>query len=185
MTIRFRSLLRFAALVLVLAGVQTSVHAAPAPTSTPILIDQTGKRFTFEQLHGTPYAVTFVASRCTDACPLIDGQFALIQKRILAKKAHVRLLTITLDPAYDTPFVMSKLARVFNADPHVWQLATGSPKDINTVLKFFGVDVQPDEHGIPDVHTTFIYIVDANGKRTNTFLAGSNMPDDVGKALNF
>jgi protein SCO1 len=186
MSTRFRSLLRFAPLVLALAVVRTTADAASPPlASPPVLIDQTGRHFTFDQLRGTPYALTFVASRCTDACPLINAQYALIQKRIIAKKVHARLLTITIDPAFDTPFVMSKLARQFGADPRVWQVASGSRKDIDTVMKFFGVDAEPDEHGVPDSHTTFIYIIDASGKRTSIFLAGSNMPDDVSRALNF
>ena len=75
--------------------------------SEPNLVDQQGRRFTLTSLIGAPFAVTFVAARCTDACPLIDAQFAMAAQRLQRAKVRARLVTLTLDPQHDTPAVMS------------------------------------------------------------------------------
>jgi len=112
--------------------VATAVPAAiAAPRADAIqLIDQAGRRFALRDLRGRPFAVTFIASRCTDACPIIDAQFALVQRRLAALRSPAQLVTITLDPGYDTPFVMARLAHDYAADPRRWRLASGTMRDV-------------------------------------------------------
>lgn len=155
-----------AAAVMVLAWPFT-VAAAPASTRAPQMIDQTGHTFTFASLHGRPLIVTFVASRCTDACPLINARFARAQALFQQRHLDARLLTITLEPQHDTRAVMRDLAHKFNADPHRWLLATGSIGDIRAIMNAFGV------HGDAGNHTTFVYLFDANGRFRERILASS------------
>jgi protein SCO1/2 len=130
-------------------------------------------------LVGTPLAVTFVAARCTDACPLINAQFASAAQRLQRAKLRGRLITITLDPQHDTPAVMSLLARRFGADPRSWLLASGRPSDVREILKVFGVVARQGRRGYPDVHTTFVYIFDAGGNLAQTMLASSALDEQL------
>ena len=54
----------------------TAVILAAATMLGPKLVDQTGHAFTLGSLRGSPVALTFVSAHCTDACPLINAQFA-------------------------------------------------------------------------------------------------------------
>ena len=72
---------------------------------------------------------------------------------------------MTLDPVYDTPFVMTREARRFGADSRVWRFASGRAGAVRALMRAFGVVTIRDEAGVPDEHTTFVYVLDADGSR--------------------
>jgi cytochrome oxidase Cu insertion factor (SCO1/SenC/PrrC family) len=57
----------FAVLVLCVASGRS---ARAQPTADTVLVDQRGTPFTLHGLRGKPVVLTFVATRCTDACPI-------------------------------------------------------------------------------------------------------------------
>jgi len=164
--------------------VATAVPAAiAAPRADAIqLIDQAGRRFALRDLRGRPFAVTFIASRCTDACPILDAQFALVQRRLAALRSPAQLVTITLDPGYDTPFVMARLAHDYAADPRRWRLASGTMRDVTALRRAYGVGVAADARGVPDVHSTFVYVTGRDGSQ-RVLLTSTNLVDDLVDAL--
>ncbi len=85
----------------------------PADPGTPLpdvpLVDQDDTPFRLARFKGNLLLVTFSFTRCPlpDYCPLMMKHFAAIEKAT-AKDAspslkNARLLTVTIDPAYDTP----------------------------------------------------------------------------------
>jgi protein SCO1/2 len=166
----------------VLAAGAPSARGALDPTRAT-LIDQAGRPFSFVQLRGAPVAVTFVATRCTDECPLVDAWFVKAQRQLRRRHVRASLLTITLDPKYDTPRVMAAQARALGADPAVWRFASGSVASVDAILSAFRVHVEPDAHGIPDIHTTFVYILDARGKVADLELPSADLVDETVAAL--
>ena len=100
--------------------------------------------------HGHAVAVTFVYTRCPmpDFCPLMDRQFAAVQRAVLADAAlasAARLISISFDPEHDTPAVLEAHARRLGADPRIWTLLTGAPPDVQAVTSAFGVSVIHDQ----------------------------------------
>lgn len=165
-------------LIIAFAAAVTAAAAHPLQ-----LVDQNGHAFSFTSLRGEPLIVTFVAAHCTDACPLINAQFAQADQIFTQRHIAVRLLTITLDPEHDPPAVMRDLARRFNAKTPHWLVASGSVGDVHAVMNVFGVQAERGRKGYADVHTTFVYILDKRGRLRKTLLAstalGSELPDDV------
>lgn len=153
--------------------------AEPAALHVPQLRDQSGRAFTLASLRGEPLIVTFVAAHCTDACPLIDAQFQQIAERIAHEHLRVRLLTVTLDPEHDSPATMRRLARSFDADPALWLMASGNERDVHAVMRAFNVIARRGRRGYADVHTTFVYLLDAHGVLRKTMLASSTMTAEV------
>jgi protein SCO1/2 len=123
--------------------------------------------------------VTFVSAHCSDACPLINGQFAAAAQRIEGEHLAARLLTITLDPEHDSPQTMRELARRFEADPRHWLVAGGSRSDVHAMMRAFGVISIEGKHGSDDHHTTFIYAINPNGDLAQTLLASSATQDEI------
>lgn len=152
---------------------------AAAIERQPQLVDQLGHTFTLPSLSGTPTIVTFVAAHCTDACPLVNAQFAQADRKFASEHRRVRLLTITLDPENDSPRVMSALARTFSADPRTWIVASGSAGDVHRIMRMFGVTAQRGRNGYAGVHSTFIYFVDARGRLRATILASTDLGSRV------
>jgi protein SCO1/2 len=77
------------------------------------LINQGGKRIRLHQYRGKALLPTFIYTRCPlpDYCPLLSRNFAKILDEInrdpsLAASTH--LLSISIDPEYDTPAVLRR-----------------------------------------------------------------------------
>jgi cytochrome oxidase Cu insertion factor (SCO1/SenC/PrrC family) len=143
------------------------------------LVDQRGSVFTLAEMRGQPTFITFVATRCTDACPIAIAAFARLARRIDGAHAHARLLTITLDPDYDTPFVMARLARTLRADPRRWRFASGDRASVYALMHAFGVVTQADAKGVPDVHSTFVYLLDRRARLARMFLLSEGFENEA------
>ena len=158
-------------------------RAAAAQERRPQLVDQHGRAFTLGSLVGKPVAVTFVGAHCTDACPLINAQFSDAASKIAHGHINGRLLTITLDPEHDSPAAMREIARRFGADPRYWILAGGPVRDVHAIMKEFGVIAVQGRDGYRDEHTTFVSVLDARGRLSQTMLASSALSDAIVDAL--
>lgn len=167
----------------ILAAIALALPAQAA--RMPQLIDQNGHAFTFQTLRGTPLVVTFIAAHCTQACPLVNAQFAQAAQRFAQAHVRVRLLTITLDPEHDSLRDMHEIAKRFGADPRTWIVAGGQKADVHSIMSAFGVTAERGRKGYADVHTTFVYFIDAQGNLRKTILAstalGEQIVDEVGK----
>jgi protein SCO1 len=150
-----------------------------ATTPQTRLIDQSGHAFTLASLRGEPLVVTFVSAHCTDACPLIDAQFADAARRLAQAHLTARLLTITLDPEHDSLATMRMLARRFEADPRYWLVAGGAPADVHRIMRAFGVVAIQGKRGYRDEHTTFVYVFDRSGEFVKTMLASTDLSDAI------
>ncbi|HET6895313.1 MAG TPA: SCO family protein [Candidatus Baltobacteraceae bacterium] len=166
-----------ASVIAILAAVALA-HPAHA-AGLPQLVDQRGHAFTFANLRGTPLIVTFVAAHCTDACPLINAQFAQAAARLAHSHVRARLLTITLDPEHDSLSDMRAIAQRFHADPRRWIVAGGTRANVHSVMAAFGVQAQRGRKGYADVHTTFVYYVDSRGMLRKTILASTALSDQI------
>ena len=147
-----------------------------------VLVDQHGARFRLADLGGRPTFVTFVASRCSDACPIADAVFARLLQRMKRQRVGANLVTITLDPDYDTPFVMARLAHEFTADPRRWRFASGDPATVRALMRAFGIIAKNDARGIPDVHSTFVYLLDGHVRLARTLLLSTDFVDEALRA---
>ena len=53
--------------------------------------------------------------------------------------AKTRLLSVTLDPDYDTPNILSDYAAYHHADSKIWTFATGDEKESDSLTRAFSV----------------------------------------------
>jgi protein SCO1/2 len=154
-------------------------RAAPAITAADLLkegdliadaafVDHTGAARSIASLRGHRVALTFMYTRCPlpDFCPLMDKQFADIQRTIKNSPdlADVRLVSVTLDPDADTPPVLAAHAKSLGADPRVWHFVTGARADVLAFAKRFGVMTEPGESDGLVVHNLRTAIVDSEGR---------------------
>ena len=148
-----------------------------------MLVDQRGAKFNLRDFAREPTFVTFVASRCNDACPIANLMFFGLERTLHKEGLHARLLTVTLDPSYDTPFVMSGLAHRFGARPDTWRFASGDPRLVLRVMDAFGVVARTGKSGVPEVHSSFVYLLDGHGRLVRTLLLSTALADDAVRAL--
>ena len=129
------------------------------------LIDQNGKTFRFVNARGKIVLVTFVFTTCPDVCPLLTAKFAAIQRTLRERRIDdYLLLTITTDPARDTPAVLKSYGEQFKADFNHWLFLTGSQQELVKVWKGFGVTVRKSADAQIQ-HTALTTLVDQRGIR--------------------
>ncbi len=117
------------------------------------LVTHTGRtvRFYDDLLKGKSVVVNVIYTRCKDRCPLETAKLAQVQ-RLLADRVgrDIFLYSISIDPQFDTPAVLSEYAAKFHAGPG-WLFLTGNQQDISLLQKKLGLysrtdAVSPDGH---------------------------------------
>jgi cytochrome oxidase Cu insertion factor (SCO1/SenC/PrrC family) len=156
--------------VLVQAGTPAAAPAAiwdPKGVADFSFTDQSGKAVTKQDLLGQPWVVGFVFTRCAGPCPRVTGQMRKLQDQTKGEK--LRLVTMTVDPDYDTPEILTRYADAFKADTSRWSFLTGDKAKLyDYIVKNFKMPVEettgPDRKpGYEVIHTTNLLLVDAKG----------------------
>jgi protein SCO1/2 len=135
-----------------------------------LLVDQDGRPLPFSRLRGHRVALTFIYTRCPlpEFCPMMDRHFAAVQKTVTSTPAlsDVRLITVTLDPEYDTPAVLKPYSERRNADPAIWSFVTGEPKEVSRFGSQFGLYVEraPGSAANDILHNLVTVVIDADGR---------------------
>jgi protein SCO1/2 len=111
-------------------------------------------------------------TRCPqpDFCPLMDRNFAAIQNEIMKTPGlgDVRLVSVSFDPANDTPAVLKTHAKALQADPAVWHFVSASAGDIKGFAAKFGVTAAPsDESPAVLTHNLSTAVINADGTLVN------------------
>jgi cytochrome oxidase Cu insertion factor (SCO1/SenC/PrrC family) len=142
------------------------------------LLDQRGRPFSFAAANGRTTIVSFIYTRCRDAtmCPLVAAKFARMQREL--RGTPIRLVTVTLDPAYDTPDVLARYGAAYGADPAVWTFVTGPAARIDDVAARLGILVERPRPGVI-VHSEAAVIIDATGRIARFIDGAAWLPDDV------
>jgi protein SCO1 len=148
------------------------------------LVDQDGMAKPFSSYRGHRVALTFIYTRCPvpDFCPLMDRNFAAVQKTIASTPAlaDVRLITVTLDPAFDTPAVLKPYSRRRGADPAIWSFLTGKPEDVNTFGSQLGVYVEHNPQSAIDItHNLRTAVIDPDGRLVTMHTGNSWTPAEL------
>jgi protein SCO1/2 len=155
------------ALLAVSAPADDSRLAVIRPAPAFALTDQDGKAVRSEQLRGKVLLVSFIFTTCNGSCPATTHRMEKIQgafrERGLLKNGRVRLISITLDPARDSPAVLRRYMQMYDADPASWSFLTGSPKRVAGTIAAWGMWVRPAANGQLD-HPSRIFLVDRRGR---------------------
>lgn len=133
------------------------------------LIDQSDARRSLAEWRGTPTVFGFVYTNCPlpNYCPLIDRNFASLQRAIAddARLAgRVRIVSISIDPARDSPAVLAEHAAGLGADAAVWTFLTGDPATVDRVAGRFGVGISRADGNDEISHNLRTTLVGADGR---------------------
>lgn len=122
-----------------------STSAAPAPDSLlklpdTVLTDQDGRalRLLGDVVGDKVVVVSFVYTHCTTVCPVVSQLLAQVQAQLGAQQeSEVRLVSLSIDPARDTPTRLKAYAARHEARPG-WLWLTGPSANVNAALRGFG-----------------------------------------------
>jgi protein SCO1/2 len=117
-------------------GYKRATHDYDVPQL--LLLDMDNNKVSLNEALATDEAVmlNFIFTTCTTICPVLSATFTQVQRELGDEAHQVRMISITIDPEYDTPERLREYAVRFNAGPQ-WQFYTGTSDDIVAVQKAF------------------------------------------------
>jgi protein SCO1 len=133
------------------------------------LEDAEGRMVTLDDLRGKVVVLHFIYTNCPDVCPLHAERIAEIQEMVnrTPMRELVEFVTITTDPANDTPDVLREYGPAHGLDPANWVFLTSGadqPEDTTrTLAERFGHKFTLTEDGY-QMHGVVTHIVDREGR---------------------
>ena len=90
--------------------------------------ERSGKPMSFGELRGQVWIATMFFASCPNQCRELNQTVAALHNDPDFK--NVKFVSISVDPAVDTPEALSKTADILGADPKRWLFFTGKLDDI-------------------------------------------------------
>ncbi len=132
------------------------------------LTNQYGETLMVEDLQGKVTLMNIIFTRCPGPCPKLSQDMAEWQEKVKDLE-DVQLISVTVDPEYDTPEVLAKYAESYGAIQGKWHFTTGNKDEILRMVRkdlLLVVQNNPEEaveeHGL-FIHSTRIVLVDKRG----------------------
>lgn len=98
-------------------------------------VDQDGAAFDSAQLDGQVWVANFIFTRCPNICPRFTAKMASLQTRSADLGAALKLVSFTVDPAYDTPPVLKTYGEKYKADFSRWTFARGEKPELEKLIR--------------------------------------------------
>lgn len=133
------------------------------------LTNQDGKRFSLRDYKGKALAITFIYRECPlpEFCIKMSRNFSDLAIRLNSDtelKKKIRLLSISFDPARDTPQKLRSYGQGYlgndpNPDFTVWQLAVAPESETRKIAEFFGLRYKVDDNDKTQFNHTLVTVV--------------------------
>lgn len=153
-----------------------------------VVTDQNGHALHLSSFRGHFLYITFVYTRCPfqNYCPLVSHDFAEMYAAFgklpdLASK--VRLLSVSFDPAHDTPPVLRAYAASFHDVTGTdrpfarWDFASAPKKELPKIAHFFGLFFSDKNNQI--VHSLSTTLISPEGKVVAWYHGNDWQPSDL------
>ncbi len=158
------------ALILSLAGFSAaqSSDENPLPPNSVYHLqvsveDQFGNVTGLDRYRGHPVLVTMFYTSCPHVCPMLISTIRLTESKLSKdERAELRVMTISIDPARDTPEQLRETMERHSVEADRWSMVRSEPGDVRTIAGVFGVKYKQ----LPDGefnHTTRIILLDRDG----------------------
>ena len=125
----------------------------------------------------------FIYTRCVTFCTALGADFARLERQLSDPLAQgkVSLLSISFDPAHDTPTELAAYLERSRASGPDWQAARPTTADgLRRLKTAFGITVIPDQVG-GYTHNAAIHLVDPEGRLVDIFDMGD--PDRISRTI--
>lgn len=138
------------------------------------LVNQNNQPVVFPDIvKGKIVVMNYIFTNCPDICPLSTNNIRLIQQQLKKEKIeNVQFVSLSFDPEFDTPAVLTKFAEIHNLDLSNWMFLTGDKSVTDAIIKKVGVLAVPNDSTVFKdgrkiyyyVHTDRIQLSDTEGK---------------------
>jgi protein SCO1/2 len=142
----------------------------PAPTLQRLwqvpeftFTERNGQPISRADLAGKVWIADFFYTTCPGPCPMLASRLSAMQEK-LGDRKNVRLVSISLDPAKDTPDVLKQYAERFKAGSN-WLFLTGDKATTYSLVQTGFKLAIAEERNNPEpiTHSTKLVLIDREG----------------------
>ena len=141
------------------------------------LTDNFGQKFTEENIAGKIWVADLIFTTCAGPCPIMSTEMRSVHKTYLENE-NIRMVTITVNPDYDSPEVLTEYGKRYDADFTKWHFLTGEYENIQNLIGN-GFKMGDIEEIV--FHSTRFALIDPNMKIRGYYMGTEN--DDVKKLV--
>jgi protein SCO1/2 len=134
------------------------------------LTNHLGEAIGLDAFRGSPWFANIIFTRCPGPCARMTKQMQTLQSK-LSTEQQAKFVSISTDPEFDTPEVLTQYARKFHADTSSWSFLTGTKEEIFRVsteeLLLVLLEKDESERESPNdifLHSTLTVLVDPLGR---------------------
>jgi protein SCO1/2 len=152
------------------------------PAAEVELTDQDGKTVRLDDFHGKCVLVSFVFTTCNGTCPATTHNLYRVQEALRASPdgaEPVAFVSITLDPAIDTPPILKRYAQTYGCDQKSWLFLTGPPDEVERTWKAWDMWVRRDPATRALDHPSRVFLLDPRGHIREVYSLAYLTPDTV------
>jgi len=143
------------------------------------LLNQDGEEVTLTTFRGDVWIVSFIFTTCPSICPEVTKAVAKLQTELDQKKLRAKLVTLTVDPEFDTPKVLRSYGQKNGANFERWSFLTAKSVEamravVEGNFKTAMGDKKTLSAGMYDIaHTTKLVLVDQKGHHRGYYSSDS------------
>ncbi len=153
----------------------------PAPDFS--LVDQEGRPLSLADLRGRAVVLDFVFTHCSGPCPILTSSHVTLQRQLPPEvRERTHFVSISIDPARDTPQALRDYATARGADLADWSFLTGPVDEVGAVVERYGVAVLPAEDD-QFAHSLVTFLIDPQGRVGKRYLGLEHEPADIARDL--
>ncbi|MEP0711277.1 SCO family protein [Algoriphagus sp.] len=141
------------------------------------LTNQKGNTVGRDDMEGKITIVDFFFTSCPSICPKMSSEMERVND-MFRNDEKVQIMSISIDPTYDSPEILEKYAQKHNGLAGKWDFLTGDVDQIYSLAKCGFMIPTVDGLGIPDdfVHSDKFVLVDELG-RIRGYYSGTSRED--------
>lgn len=132
------------------------------------MVDQEGRSHKNLDYIGQVVVLNFIFTRCKDVCPTLSAQMSRIQNDLQKslQRDQLQLISLTVDPYYDTPEVLKSYAEHFSTNVEYWHFLTGEKENLPVIIRGFqqAYEVTNPVEEVPSIlHSEKFILIDQEG----------------------
>jgi protein SCO1/2 len=146
--------------------------------------NQFGAPIALSDFKGNALTLTFMFTRCPfpTFCPRMSQNFEKTQKALKGNPGapkNWKLLSISFDPAYDTPERLNKYSQGYNIDSNHWQFATSDLWNIDGLTEQLGLTFFRETPNALPQHNLRTVVIDTRGRLQKVFVGNEWTTDEL------
>jgi len=166
--------------------VASAIRPARNPLKNYTFTNELGQPVSLSDFHGQAIALTFFFTRCPipQYCPRLSRNFEEVQRKLSAMSnapANWHLVSVTFDPAHDTPEVLKAYAKSYHYDRAHWSFLTGPEDKIAELARLCNVSFKADSGFFN--HNFRTLIIDASNRLQMVFPTSGDLSDGIVQEL--